>query len=73
VEPEVILWHPTLRAPRDVSLDEAMGMARWALTQAQNMLHRESGGIIDERRHLLQWASMLRERTRVERARVEAR
>jgi hypothetical protein len=34
VEPEVILGHPTLRAPRDVSLDEAMGTARWALTQA---------------------------------------
>jgi hypothetical protein len=34
VEPEVILGHPTLRAPRDVCLDEAMGMAHWALTQA---------------------------------------
>jgi hypothetical protein len=34
VESEVILGHPMLRAPRDVSLDEAMGMAHWALTQA---------------------------------------
>jgi hypothetical protein len=49
VELEVILGHPTLRAPKDVSLDEAMGTTRWALTQAQNVLHRESGGIIDER------------------------
>jgi hypothetical protein len=27
-EPRVILGHPTLRASRDVSLDEAMGTAR---------------------------------------------
>jgi hypothetical protein len=32
VEPEVILGHPTLRAPRDVSLDEAMGTFSWVLT-----------------------------------------
>jgi hypothetical protein len=40
-EPEVILGHPMLRAPGDVSFDEAMGTARWALTQAQNVLHQE--------------------------------
>jgi hypothetical protein len=73
MQPEVILGHPMLRAPEDVSLDEAMRMARWTHTQAQNMLHRESGGIVDERRRLLQWASMLMECTMVERARVEAR
>jgi hypothetical protein len=28
VEPEVILGHPTLRDPGDVSLDEAMGTTR---------------------------------------------
>jgi hypothetical protein len=54
VKPKVILGHPMLRPPWDVSLDEAMGTARWALTQAQNMLHWECGGIVDERRHLLQ-------------------
>jgi hypothetical protein len=48
VELDIILGHPTLRIPGDVSLDEAMGMARRVLNQAQNMLHRESGGIIDE-------------------------
>jgi hypothetical protein len=53
VEPKVILEHPMLMAPGDVSLDEAMGTAHWALTQAQNVLHRESGGIIDERWRLL--------------------
>jgi hypothetical protein len=73
VEPEVILGHPTLRALGDGSLDEAMGMARWALTQVQNVLHRESGGIVDERWRLLLWASMLKEQTTTERARVEAR
>jgi hypothetical protein len=73
VEPEVILGHPTLRALGDVSLNEAMGTAWWALTQAQNVLHRESGGIVDERRCLLLWASMLKEWTTTLRARAEAR
>jgi hypothetical protein len=72
-EPGVILGHPTLRAPGDVSLDDTLGMAHWVLTQAQNVLRQESGGIVDERQCLLLWASMLQERTTVERARVEAR
>jgi hypothetical protein len=72
-EPGVILGHPMLRAPGDVSRDEAMGTACWALTQAQNVLRRESGGIVDEWRRLLLWASMLKERTTTKRARVEAR
>jgi hypothetical protein len=59
-ESRCILGHP-IRAHEDVSLDEAMGTARWALTQAQDVLCRESGGINDERRHLLLWASMLKE------------
>jgi hypothetical protein len=73
VDLEAILGHPTLRAPRDISLDEAMGMAYWTLTHAQNVLHRESGGNINERRPTLQWTSMLMEQTTTERARVEAR
>jgi hypothetical protein len=40
--------HP-IRAPGDVSLDEAIGTARKALTQAQDVLHREIGSINDER------------------------
>jgi hypothetical protein len=48
MELEVILGHPMLRALGDVSLDEAMGTAHWVLTQAQNVLRRESGGIVDE-------------------------
>jgi hypothetical protein len=39
-ESGVILGDPMLRAPRDVSLDEAMGTARWELTQAQDVLCR---------------------------------
>jgi hypothetical protein len=34
MEPEVILGHPTLRSPGDVSLDKAMGAAPWVLTHA---------------------------------------
>jgi hypothetical protein len=37
------------------------------------VLHPERGGIIDERRCLLLWASMLKEWTTAERARAEAR
>jgi hypothetical protein len=68
VEHEVILGHPMLRAPGDVSLDEAMGTVRWALTQAQNVLHWERGGIVDEQRRLVLWASLLKEWTTMERA-----
>jgi hypothetical protein len=67
-----ILGHP-IRALEDVFLDEAMGMTRWALTQAQDVLRQESGGINDEWRLLLLWASKLKERTTTEKARVEAR
>jgi hypothetical protein len=67
-----ILGHP-IRAPGDVSLDEAMGTACWLLTQAQDVLHRESGGMNNEWRCLLLWASMLKELTMTEKARVEAR
>jgi uncharacterized protein (DUF2225 family) len=37
------------------------------------VLHWESGGINDEQKCLLLWASMLKERTTTERAKVEAR
>jgi hypothetical protein len=67
-----ILGHP-IRALEDVFLDEAMGTTRWALTQAQDVLRQESGGINDEWRLLLLWASKLKERTTTEKARVEAR
>jgi hypothetical protein len=30
-EPKVILWHPLLRAPGDVSLSRVMCMTHWAL------------------------------------------
>jgi hypothetical protein len=59
-ESGVILGHPTLRDLGDVSLDEAIGTARWALTQAQDVICQESGGINDQRWCLLLWASMLK-------------
>jgi hypothetical protein len=67
-----IMGHP-IRAPGDVSLDEATGTTRWVLTQAQEVLRRESGGTNDEQRRLLLWASMLKEWTTTEKARAEAR
>jgi hypothetical protein len=67
-EPEAVLGHPLLRAPGDVSLDEAMGTVRWALNQAQDVLHWDCGDIHDERRCLLLWTSMLKRRTTSERA-----
>jgi hypothetical protein len=42
-EPEVILGHPVLRAPEDVSLSKAMGMTHWALNQVHDMLHQDRG------------------------------
>jgi hypothetical protein len=42
---EAIFGHPPLRAPGDVSLDEAMGTAHWALNQARDVLRQESGDI----------------------------
>jgi hypothetical protein len=36
------------------------------------VLRQEGGGINDERRHLLMWASMLKEQTTIEKARAEA-
>jgi hypothetical protein len=70
-EPKVVLGHPLLRAPRDIALDEAIGMARWALNQAQDMLHREHRDINDE--CLLLWASMLNERITSKNAKADAR
>jgi hypothetical protein len=48
-EPEVIMGHPGLRAPRDVFLCEAMGTSHFALNQAHNVLHWEREDINKER------------------------
>jgi hypothetical protein len=48
-EPEIILGHPSLIALGNISVDDVVGMAHWALTQAQEMLYREQGSINDER------------------------
>jgi hypothetical protein len=48
-ELEVILGHPILRAPGDVSLSKAMGTTHWVLNQVHGVLHREREDIDDER------------------------
>jgi hypothetical protein len=71
-EPEVVHGHPLLRAPWDISLDEAMGTTHWALHQAQEVLHREHDGVNVKHRRVLLWASMLKGRMTSERARAQA-
>jgi hypothetical protein len=72
-EPKVILGHPILRAPGDVSLDEVMGMAHWAVNQAQGVLRWERGHINNVCRQLLLWASMHKEWTTPKKTRANAR
>jgi hypothetical protein len=40
-ELEVVMGHPGLESPGDVSLSEAMSMTHFALCQAQDVLQRE--------------------------------
>jgi hypothetical protein len=72
-EPEVIHRHSLLRAPWGVSHDEVMGTTHWALSQVQEVLHRERGDVDDERQRLLLQALMLKERTTSEKARAHVR
>jgi hypothetical protein len=72
-EPEVVLEHHILKAPRDVSLDEAMGKVCWVLNQAQDVLRQESRDNNNERRCLQLWASMLKDRTTSEKVMAQAR
>jgi hypothetical protein len=48
-ELEVIMGHPGLRAPGNVSLSEEMGVAHFALCQAQEVLQQERANIEEER------------------------
>jgi hypothetical protein len=72
-EPEVILGHPALRAPGDVSLSEAMGTTHWSINQAHSVLHQERENIDNERRPLLLWGSLFKERTTSEKEKAEAK
>jgi hypothetical protein len=67
-ETEVVMGHPTNRAPGDISLDGAVSTALRALSQVQRVLCREDGDLVDERQRLQLWASMLKETTATERA-----
>jgi hypothetical protein len=70
---EVVLGHPTPYTLDDISLGEAMSMARQALSQVQRVLHRDGEDLTDERRRLQLWASMLKRTTVSERAAARAR
>jgi hypothetical protein len=72
-ELEVIMGHPGLRAPRTVSLSEAMGMTHFVLNQAHDVLCREREDINEERLHLSVWVSLLKQRMTSEKEKAEAR
>jgi hypothetical protein len=72
-ETEVVMGHPTYRAPGDVSLDGVVSTALRALSQVQRVLKREDGDLANERQRLQLWASMLKETTATERAEARGR
>jgi hypothetical protein len=57
---EVVLGHPPLYAPGDISVSEAVSTAHQALSQAQCVLRREGEDLADERNRLQLWATMLK-------------
>jgi hypothetical protein len=66
-------WGTPLYASGDISMNEAVSTAHQALSQAHHVLHCEGEDLIDERRHLQLWASMLKQTTMFERVVVRAR
>jgi hypothetical protein len=70
---EVVLGHPTPYAPGDFSVSEAVSTAHQALSQAQRVLHHEGEDLVDERRRLQLWASMLKRTMMSERVAARAR
>jgi hypothetical protein len=61
-EMEVVLGHPPLYAPSDISVSEAVSTAHQALSEAQRVLRREGEDLADEHRCLQQWANMLKQK-----------
>jgi hypothetical protein len=57
-ELEVVLGHPLHATLGEVSLDEAVDMTHWALSLAQDVLHRERGVATEEHRGLQLWVTM---------------
>jgi hypothetical protein len=72
-EPKVILGHSILRAPGDVSLSEALGMAHWVLNQVHDVLRQEREDIDDKQRCLLLWVSLLKKWMTSEKEKVEVK
>jgi hypothetical protein len=60
-ESEVVMGHATFHMPDDVSLDEVVSTASWALSQVQCVLRWEDGDLIDERQRPQLWTSLLKE------------
>jgi hypothetical protein len=56
------MGHPSLRAPRTISLSEVMGTTHFPLNQAHDVLHQEREDINEERLHLSVWVSLLKRR-----------
>jgi hypothetical protein len=73
VGPEMILGHPTLYVSDNIPLDEAVSTAHRAPSQVQRVLRREDEGLVDDRRCLQLWATILKETTVSERATARTR
>jgi hypothetical protein len=72
-EPEVIIGHPSLRAPGAISLSEAMGTTHFVLNQVHDVLHREREGINEECMCLSVWVSLLMKRMTSEKEKIGER
>jgi hypothetical protein len=62
-ELEVVMGHPGLESPGDVSLSEAMSTTHFALCQAQDVLQWERITVEEEWQRFLEWCSLLKEQT----------
>jgi hypothetical protein len=67
------MGHPSLRAPRTISLSEVMGTTHFPLNQAHDVLHQEREDINEERLHLSVWVSLLKRRMTSEKEKAWAK
>jgi hypothetical protein len=65
-ETEVVMGHPGLRAPGDVSLSKVMGITHFGLHQVRDVVYREREDIEEEWLRLTEWGSLLKELTTFE-------
>jgi hypothetical protein len=62
-EPEVVIGHPGLGAPGQVSVPDAVDTTLFALLQVQDVLQWERRGLEKERQCLVEWGSLLKKWT----------